>query len=149
MRIISHRGNIYGVDSSAENSPTQIISAIMYGYDVEIDLWVIDGVLLLGHDAPTYEISLDWLTNYNEYLWIHCKNINALNLIKDDFNAFGHDVDDYVLTSKKFIWVYPNKPLVPNSIAVLPEKATYNADDLNQCYGICTDFPYKYKKGIR
>jgi hypothetical protein len=145
MRIISHRGNIYGPDPSTENSPETIVDAIINGYDVEIDLWVIDEVLLLGHDEPTYEITPDWLSKYNKYLWIHCKNISALNLVKNNYNAFGHDIDDYILTSKLFIWVYPNKPLVANSIAVLPETTTYNLDNLNHCYGICTDFAYKYK----
>lgn len=148
MRIISHRGNIYGADLSTENKPSQLISCIINGYDVEIDLWVINNELFLGHDAPTYPIDLNWLKTHNKNLWIHCKNINALNLVKDNFNAFGHDADDYVLTSQKYIWVYPNKPLVCNSIAVLPEKSTYTLDELRECYSICTDFAYEYKSKI-
>ena len=38
MKIISHRGNIEGPNSSTENFPDQINDCINRGYDVEIDL---------------------------------------------------------------------------------------------------------------
>ena len=39
MRIISHRGNLDGSNSSLENSPNYILRAIELGFDVEVDLW--------------------------------------------------------------------------------------------------------------
>ena len=52
MILISHRGNIDGKKPHLENQPDYIDEAIALGYDVEIDVWLIDGVLFLGHDAP-------------------------------------------------------------------------------------------------
>jgi len=40
------------------------------------------------------------------------------------------------LTSKGYIWTYPNKQLTDNSIAVLPKEL----DKSLNCYGVCTDF---------
>ena len=38
MKLIAHRGNIDGPNPSKENHPEYIESAIVDGYDVEIDL---------------------------------------------------------------------------------------------------------------
>ena len=43
--LISHRGNIDGEFHELENNPTYIESAIKLGYDVEIDVWYINGKL--------------------------------------------------------------------------------------------------------
>ena len=56
MKIISHRGNIRGAVPDKENRPSYIDCAIGSGYDVEIDLRMIDGELWLGHDEPQYRI---------------------------------------------------------------------------------------------
>lgn len=144
QRIISHRANLNGSDEN-ENSPSKVNQCIANGFDVEIDIWQLNNQLFLGHDNPTYPINLNWLSEIKDHLWVHCKNIDALLALKDNFNCFSHDKDDCVLTSSKHIWVYPNKQLVDNSIAVLPEKTNYSIDDLKKCDGICTDFPIKYK----
>jgi hypothetical protein len=47
MIYISHRGNIDGKKPHLENNPTYIDEAIDLGYDVEIDLWFIDGRVYL------------------------------------------------------------------------------------------------------
>jgi len=56
MILISHRGNINGKFESYENEPTYIDLALSKGYDVEIDVWYVDGLLYLGHDKPQYGI---------------------------------------------------------------------------------------------
>ena len=38
MKLIAHRANINGPDSSTENSPDQIDKCIEQGYDVEVDI---------------------------------------------------------------------------------------------------------------
>lgn len=138
MIHIAHRGNLTG-SSDSENSPNQIDKCIVSGYEVEVDVWNVGG-FYLGHDKATYRVNIEWLRERNQYLWIHAKNIHALHSLKDDFNTFGHDNDDYVLTSKGYIWVYPGKPLVPGCIAVMPERCDYSRDELSACYGICSDF---------
>ena len=144
MKLIAHRGNLNGPQPDKENSPDYISKAIESGYNVEIDIWFIDGKWYLGHDNPTYEIKYHFL--FDSRFWLHAKNGEAFDkLLKDknyNFNVFWHTTEDWVLTSKKYIWTYPNKILYLNSICVLPELG-YNGD-LNKCDGICTDFIYKY-----
>ena len=72
--LISHRGNINGRFESYENEPNYIDKAISNGFDVEIDMWWIDGKTFLGHDIPQYEVDDKWLEERMDKLWIHCKN---------------------------------------------------------------------------
>ena len=60
MKIISHRGNLNGVDSKNENKPETIVKALDLGFDVEIDIRVINGEIYLGHDEPQYKIDLEF-----------------------------------------------------------------------------------------
>jgi hypothetical protein len=144
MILISHRGNIDGKCTDRENHPDYIDEAIFLGYDVEVDIWSIDGVLFLGHDMPQYEIQQDWLLKRYDKLWIHCKNTLVIDWIRTikDFNWFWHEEDTLTLTSQQFIWVYPGKQPILNSIAVMPE--IYN-DEIVQCKGICSDYIKNYK----
>ena len=143
MILISHRGNIDG-SSADENKPSHIESAITSGYDVEIDLWLIDGNLYLGHDNPQYKVEYNFLLNNK--LWIHCKNIEALLYLKEMNNTnnfFWHQEDDVTLTSNGFLWTYPGKQLTKYSIAVMPEIKPF--DNISISYGICSDYIKNYK----
>jgi hypothetical protein len=142
-RIISHRGNIIGENPRLENEPVYVKTALECGYDVEIDVWWVDGTLFLGHDKPEYPIDMDFLTQGG--LWIHCKNIQALDCLIEDveMNVFYHVNDDVTLTSYGYIWTYPGKLILFNSIAVLPERVPNW--DIRLAYGVCTDYPLKYK----
>jgi hypothetical protein len=144
MILISHRGNINGKILETENHPDYIDKAISLGYDVEIDIWMVNGVFFLGHDEPQYKIEINWVDDRNNKLWVHCKNTEVMeffNKFNYDINYFWHQNDNIVLTSKKFLWVHPGKQPINNSIAVLPEQ--YN-DDIKKCIGICSDFIIKY-----
>lgn len=143
--LISHRGNIKGKYPEKENTIFYIETALSEGFDVEIDIWVKNSILFLGHDNPEQEISLEWLTKRKNKLWIHCKSTETLSFFNQceiKFNYFFHDNDEATLTSKGFIWVFPGKQPVSNSIAVMPE--IYN-DDFSKCIGICSDFIQNYK----
>lgn len=144
MILISHRGNINGKIPDAENNPQYIENTLIHGYEVEIDVWLIKGTLWLGHDEPQYEVSRDWLEQRAHKLWIHCKNIKAMEFFssKDSFNYFWHETDTVTLTSKGFMWAYPGKQPIIKSIAVMPE---LNGDDFSKCVGICSDHIEKYK----
>ena len=148
MVLISHRGNIDGKNIELENNPTYIDTAIEKGYDVEVDIWFVDGELFLGHDNPEYKIDYDWLENRSASLWIHCKNVEAVQyFLSEDktsemFNFFWHEEDTITLTSQNFIWAYPGKQPIEGSIAVMPE---INNDDITNCGGICSDYIKKYE----
>ena len=145
MILISHRGNINGKNTERENSPEYIDEAIALGYDVEIDLWMIEGILLLGHDEPQYGISQDWLNERINNLWIHCKNIEAMEWMDSiaGFIYFWHEEDTVTLTTFGHIWAYPGKQPINNSIAVMPE---IHNEEITQCKGICSDYIENYKK---
>lgn len=145
MILIAHRGNTNGPLESWENEPTYIDLAISKGYDVEIDVWYKDGILRLGHDKPQYGVDFRWFRDRITKLWVHCKNIEAINFFKAsgyEFNYFWHETDTITLTSAKYIWAYPNKQPIENSIAVMPE---IHNDDVSKCIGICSDYIEKYK----
>lgn len=141
MILISHRGNLNGPNPERENKISCIEEAISLGYDVEIDLWLIGSKFFLGHDLPQYEINLNWIIERQCFLWVHCKNLSAieyLNGLDNKINYFWHQSDDVTLTSLGFIWAYPGKQPIAGSISVLPELNNY--EDLDYCYGVCSDY---------
>lgn len=147
MLFISHRGNLRGPNPDKENHPVYIETALKAGFDVEIDVWYVDGDLYLGHDEPMHRMPISYRNHRN--IWFHAKNIEALhNLQTYRLNPyskyFWHQTDDYTLTSNEKIWVYPGKKLVKGSIAVVPEVA-YEGN-LWECHAICTDYVIKYKE---
>ncbi len=144
MILISHRGNLNGKIPTNENHPDYIDEAIHAGYNVEIDVWMSEGVLYLGHDEPQYGITQHWLNERYEHLWIHCKNVEAMEWFNSisGFNYFWHEDDTLTLTSMNIIWAYPGKQPIKGSIAVLPE---IHNDKLDACIGICSDYITKYK----
>lgn len=144
MIIISHRGNINGSIPDCENNPEYILKAIDLGFDVEIDFWNYGDNFFLGHNEPKYPISQQWLILNSKKLWVHCKNIDGIEYLKNnnsELNYFWHQEDFVTITSKGYLWVYPGKQPIKNSIAVLPEKYK---DPIGNCYGICTDIPEYY-----
>lgn len=134
MLLISHRGNYCG-RSPRENDPEQILEAMGLGYDVEIDVWYIDGHYYLGHDLPEYrgEVILNDL--YRDMLWCHAKDGPTLRqLMKDGFNCFYNVSDPYVLTSKGFIWHFNGM------------KSVFVLDKEGKLVGYCSDDLRPFKK---
>jgi hypothetical protein len=143
MILISHRGNIDGKKPHLENQPEYIDEAIALGYDVEIDLWLINGRTYLGHDEPQYEVDDEWLGTRADKLWVHCKNVESLNWIRSTIlHYFWHENDTLTLTSKQYMWVYPGKQPIIGSIAVMPEREN---EDVSKCIAICSDKIKNYK----
>ena len=150
MKFISHRGNINGVDIEKENTVKAIIAAINQGFDVETDIWFIDGRFYLGHDRPQYEISLFFLQIHSDTLWCHAKDIITLNILLKypELNCFFHQNDDCTLTSKGQIWTYFNKPLTNSSILLKFEKDE-NFIIPENIFGVCSDNIEFYRNMIK
>lgn len=140
--LISHRGNVNGPNVDKENHPDYIIQALQLGYNVEIDVWYTNNNWYLGHDNPVFEIKFDFLNN--DKLWLHAKNGDAFNILLqyNNINVFWHTNEDWILTSKGYIWTYPNKTLYPKSICVMPEVGY--SGDISNCIGICSDYILNY-----
>lgn len=144
MILIAHRGNTQGVDEAYENEPGYVDKAIEQGFDAEVDVWVVGQRLYLGHDEPRYHIQPEWLKARADKLWLHCKNVDAVIYFREwehEVNYFWHESDTLTLTSKNYIWVYPGKQPIKNSIAVMPE--LYN-DSIAHCLGVCSDWVQNY-----
>ena len=142
MKIISHRGNLEGRFPELENHPDYIEKAFKANLNVKVDIWVVDGKLMLGHDSGQHQIDLGWLNSKFHRLWLHAKNLEAVEYFNNTtwFNWFWHVEDAMTLTSKGYIWtrsgVYlPGGIVVEQEFKELPEFIK----------GVCTDFPLAYE----
>jgi hypothetical protein len=145
MVYIAHRGNTNGKFESYENEPMYIDKAISEGFDVEVDVWMVEGILFLGHDEPQYGVIQHWFNERYNRLWIHCKNVEAMewfNMI-GGFKYFWHTTDNYTLISNGMVLVKPGEKLIENSICCMPEMGYIG--DITKCYAIMTDDIGKYK----
>jgi len=137
MKFIAHRGNLLGPDIEHENTTNYIQHAINKGYDVEVDVWYIDGKLLLGHNAPMHDTNLSFLQR--PAIWAHAKNLPALEyLLNNNVHCFWHENDERTLTSQHYIWTYPDKEIVENSVLVVLTKHLNLID--NNIYAVCGDY---------
>jgi hypothetical protein len=141
MKIIAHRGLIDGPNPTLENKPQTIKTALSKGFDAEVDVWYNNHSWYLGHDAPEYKVDFEFINNTR--LWIHAKNIEAIQelVYYSWLNSFWHQNDDLVVTSRRNIWALPIKTLPFNCVCVMPEKFM-SLDNIkqNSYYAVCTDY---------
>lgn len=144
MKIISHRGNLAGRKSECENNPTYIQRALDLGFDVEIDVWYVDGQFFLGHDSPTYLVDPCWFRGKS--LWCHAKNREALEemIVAEDITCFWHETDKMTMTSDGFLWMYPGNY---SSLGVTVWLGTPE-ETIPYMWGVCTDYPSDWKNRL-
>ena len=148
MIYIAYRGLFHGEDPQIENTPNQVSTALLYGYNAMVDAWRVDGQLYLGTDQPLYEVSEKYLQN--KRLWISCRNQEMYNwitvqkpkLYPNYFQLPYGPIPSYVTTNNGYYWTYQDKPINNQSIMVVPE--SYDRGLLStihlRCYGICSIF---------
>ena len=117
--LISHRGNLIGPNPDLENNPDHITKNVLPKFNCEVDLRfdVEKHKFYLGHDFNQYEIEFAWLEENSEKLWIHCKDFFSLNHLintPSNLNYFWHENDSFTITSKGYIWTYPNSKFYGN-----------------------------------
>ena len=138
MILIAHRGNVYGPQSTSENHPDYVTRALDLGYDAEVDVWVRDGVLWLGHDHSEHRVNESLLMN--PHVWCHAKHLDALDtLLTMGAHCFYHQDDRFTLTSQKYIWTYPGFLTTQRSVAVLTGCAPQFLPE-RPCHGVCSDY---------
>jgi hypothetical protein len=141
MKLIAHRGLFNGPDRELENKPEQIELAIKQGFEVEIDVWYVNNKLYLGHDFPEYNIDLSFLQR--EQIWAHAKDLPALDyMLKHSVHCFWHNVDERTLTSKGYIWTYPEEETTDKSVLVVMDHIKPSNENL---YGVCSDYVSDWK----
>ena len=141
MKIIAHRGLMVGPDPEAENQLDTLDEALSHGLDVEVDVRLIKGELLIGHDEST-RVCPTWLYD-DKRVWFHAKNTNALVYLNSvGKRVFYHTDEEVVMTSKGELWALPGKGF-RGSYIVLPER--YGDIVPEGALGICTDYAIKYK----
>jgi len=153
MILIAHRGNLNGKIPDKENHPDYIDRALSQGYEVEVDIWYVDGKWVLGHDDPQYLVGENYLDCRRNNLWIHIKDLNALeflttrehNSITRQWNYFWHQKDDYTVTNRGRIWALPGSELTTSSICVMPEYASYTDEQILNSAGVCSDYVSKWR----
>ena len=139
MLIISHRGNMEG--PYVENH-IGIIKRQMIDYPdpklfFEVDVWWWRDVdhtdkFMIGHDKPMYRgVDIEFLTNPK--IICHAKNLQTFQrLLQIQAHCFLHDKDEAALTSRGWIWKYPE---------ILNQDGTLA--------GICTDYAKEFLFSLR
>lgn len=131
---ILHRGNTFG-PGHLENNAVVLEQLLEDGWDVEVDLWVSDGELWLGHDRSEYVLNNDTLLKYPG-IWIHCKNTKALMWVSKHTHKlryFSHDKDPIILVSDGTLWCYPGVKCPGKA------RAVYVLSDGEAGKGVCID----------
>lgn len=142
MIKIAHRGNYKGRDPLRENTKEYIEEAIVAGYDVEIDVWLLDGKWYLGHDFPKEEIELSFMER--PQIWTHAKDLRGYVSLYNNpkVHTFWHDKDEFVFTSKGIKWAKCGIH-THDGIIVMPECDTYMSSAISNGFftplGICSD----------
>lgn len=143
MNIISHRGNINGIITERENSPTYIDCAIGLGYEVEIDVRIVEGSFFLGHDEPQFKVTKKWLELRSNRLWMHCKDLDSAKMLSsiDGCRYFCHSADPYVLTNTGHLWVHDLSMNIDQT-CIIPLLSKYDVESFDRKlpYAICTDY---------
>lgn len=146
MKIIAHRGNLEG-PSQNENSFDKLYLALDQGFDIEIDVWFKNNNFYLGHDHPEFKIHHNDINLLeSSKTWTHAKCLKTASELNKNkkINFFFHENDKMTLTSKNYIWMFPNTQIIERAVVVLPEN--YKNINLDWAFGICTDFPIRYRK---
>jgi hypothetical protein len=144
--LIAHRGNIEGRNPEMENHPDYIHAAIYEGFDVEVDLWKIGDDLMLGHDKPRYKVDLKFLQRKAPRLWVHAKDLQALEFLSSDnrFNVFCHFNDPRTLTTQGYIWTRSYDE--DHDLKSIVLQLNYQEIDATRVGGVCTNYPMKFKE---
>lgn len=142
MIIISHRGNLNGVDPSSENKPDSIVQTLDLGFDVEVDLRLHNDKLYLGHDEPDYKVDLNFLKQSG--VWVHAKNKEVIPILRNekDIHWFWHETDQLTLTSRGYVWCFPGHEI---DGGIMVDHGQDVQPEINIA-GICTDDPIMWSK---
>lgn len=140
--IISNRGNLNGRIIEFENLPSYIDKAIELGkfHGVKIDLWGDKGELYLGNDGPLYKIDPNWLIYREMDLWIHARNIDAVNFLNNmDLTWFWREHEILTIASNGVV-INWSEQHIRKAIKFDEQEKTNESVSL----GIITNYPLSF-----
>ena len=145
--LISHRGNINGINNALENTPDYINKALEEGFHVLVDVMLVGtNHLALGIDVPKFPLRLEFLKN--NLLIARTNNLPTLDyLISNQVHCFLDEGNHpSTLTSGGLIWTTYSSQISERCIYSMPE---WTVDDLSKirhmpCAGICSDHIGKF-----
>jgi hypothetical protein len=142
--FIAHRGLTGGSCIEKENNLETLKERCRLGLYSECDIWMINGMLFLGHDKADNKIQFEDINS--EYLLLHAKNRQAYEYLLHKakykgclLNVFWHTDEDYVLTNHGDSIVYPGKELIEDSVFMMPENSI-GVENKGLCKFICSDY---------
>lgn len=142
MIKIANRGNFAGRNVDRENTSIYIEEAICAGYDVKVDVWLLDKEWYLGYDFPKEKIDISFLERQN--IWTHARDLPGyVSLYSNSkVHVFWHDKDEFAITSKGIKWGSPGYTTFDGIIS-MPEKYASICDQLRRGalapLGVCSD----------
>ena len=104
MIKIAHRGNYRGRNPLRENTVSYIEEAIAAGFDVMIDVWLLDCTWHLGYDFPGEVIDLSFMER--PQVWVRARDFPGYVSLHSQkkIHVFWHKDDDFTFTSKGIKW---------------------------------------------
>ena len=139
--LISHRGNIHGMNPGRENDPVYVQEAIHQGYYVMVNVWLVgESSVALGTLRPTYPVDISFLRN--RCIICEAMTEETLNfLISQQVHCFMTGQDRTKLTSGGLIWYRSNQKITPRTVMYMPEWYIPDIESLAdfRCAGICSD----------
>lgn len=111
MRLIAHRGNTKGFDPAGENRITYLSQALDKGYDVEVDVRLMDGLIWLGHDKPLEVVGPQFFRSSR--VWTHAKDPATFAYLSrfPDVQCFYQDKDLISMTTNGYLWCNSLHPI--------------------------------------
>ena len=106
MIKIANKGNHSGENPERENTILYLEEAMALGYDVKIDVWLIDKVWMLGERFPDAEQTIPRDFMENPQVWVSAKNlVGYVSLYRNSkVQVFWHNRDDFTFTSMGIKW---------------------------------------------
>ena len=132
-------GNYSGINSR-ENTSSYIEEAISAGYNVMVDVWLLDKKWYLGYDMPKEEIDISFLERPE--MWTHARDLQGYVSLYNNpkVHVFWHQRDDFAFTSKGIKWasagIITNDGIM-NSQDCISDIILGNINPLGCC---CNDF---------
>lgn len=112
MKLISHRGNLNGIEPDKENTLEAIDKCLSFGFDVMVDVWYDNSNWFLGTLGPSIPVSWTMLNSLKNNLWMNARTVETFLLLKEKLNFktfFNANGTFGALTSDDVFWLSPSK----------------------------------------